>query len=497
MSVALGIDIGTTSAKVAAIDASGKRLGLDVAEYDLIRPAAGLAEADPGVYWERLPGAIAKVLAEGGLVAGDVKAIAMSSQGQTFVCLDERNRPLANAMTWLDSRAHEEAKEVEDVFGADAFYRRTGCPIVTPAWTMSMIRWISKHKREVFATTKRFALICDYIAIRATGQAVIAETLAVSSGLYDLGERRWWPELIEFLGIGEDRLSRVAPGGRVIGGLTREAADFLGLAPGTPLVTGAWDQVAAAVGSGNLGPGQLTETTGTALAVAAATDGIVFDPKRRLLTIPHAAEGRGILLPFSATSGIVLKWFREALCDSSLSYDELTALAATSPPGARGLTFIPHFEGTASPSFDPRVTGAVCGLRLHHTRADVVRALLESLAFMLRELVEIVVDLGVSPETIVSLGGGARGELLCRIKADTLGIPVRTLASGEAALQGDAMLALVAIGAHDDLGQAAGSMVHPGATFEPDAERCRVYGDVYERYRRTFRALYPDVGRSS
>lgn len=493
MSVALGIDVGTTSAKVAAIDGSGKRLGLDVTEYDLIQPAAGFAEVDPEVYWEGLPAAIAKVLGEGGLEAGDVKAIAVSSQGQTFVCLDDRQRPLDNAMTWLDTRAQEEAKEVEGVFGAEAFYRRTGCPIVTPSWTMSMIEWIRKHKPDVFAKAKRFALICDYVAIRATGKAVIAETLAVSSGLYDLEERRWWPELIELLQIGEDRLSRVAPSGRVIGGLTREAAEFLGLAADTPLVTGAWDQVAAAVGSGNLGPGQLAETTGTALAVAAATEGIVFDPKRRLLTIPHAVEGRGILLPFAATSGIVLKWFRETLCDVSLSYDELTGLAATSPAGANGVIFIPHFEGTASPSFDQRVTGAICGLRLHHGRADIVRGLLESLAFMLRELVEIVEDLGVSPETIVSLGGGARSELLCRIKADTLGIPVRTLASGEAALQGDAMLALVGIGEIDDLEQAAERMVHPGATFEPDAEGRRVYEEVYERYQRTFRGLYPDV----
>jgi len=493
MVVALGIDVGTTSVKVAAVDACGKCLGLDVAEYELVRPRVGVVEADPEVYWERLPGAIGRVLGAAALGAGDIKGIALSSQGQTFVCLDHSGRPLDKAMVWLDTRATAEAKGIEAEIGLREFYRHTGVPTVSPSLTASMLLWLKRNRPHLYGTARRFALIPAYIALRGCGRHVIDETGAASSGLYDVQDHRWWPELLALIGLEEERLPAVVRSGQVIGSLGEEAAAFLGLQAGTPLVSGAWDQIAAAVGSGNLCPGRITETTGTALAVAVATDVLTLDPKARLLTIPHAAEGKGILLPFAPTSGIVLKWFRENLCSAGTTYDDLTALASGVPLGARGLLFVPHFSGTGSPSFDPTVKGAICGLRLDHTRADIVRALLESLAFVLRELVDIARELGVRPQSITSLGGGARSPLLCQLKADVLGIPVETLSQSEAALCGDAMLALVGVEVFSDLGEAASSMVRRCRLFEPDAGRHERYQEVFLRYLKLVRELYPSA----
>ena len=493
MQVALGIDIGTTSVKTAVIDAAGTCLGFDAREYDLVQPAPGVVEADPREYWERLPEAVASVMRQGNVAPEDVVGVALSSQGQTFLCLDAQGRPMRNAMVWLDSRAAEEARRTEAHFGRDRFYRHTGTPVVAAGFTSSMLLWLREHERETFENAARFALIRDYVALRACGRAAIDETSAVSSGLYDLAARRWWDEMLAFLDLDASRLSEVVRPGEVIGELTGEAAAFLRLRPGTPLVAGAWDQLAATLGAGNLAPGQVTETTGTALSVDATTDVLVFDECARLQTLLHACPGKAVLQAYAPTSGIVLKWFRENFCSPDASYDDLTALARQSPPGARGVTFIPHFEGTGCPSFDPRVTGAMAGLALGHTRGDIVRALVESLAFVLRELVEIVDDLGVAPEEITSLGGGARNALLCQIKADVLGRPVRTLKFGEAALAGDAMLAFVGTGAYRDLDEAAAHMVHPERVYEPDPAGQRAYEDVYARYRDVFAALHPEA----
>ena len=371
--------------------------------------------------------------------------------------------------------------------------------MVGPGFTSSMLLWLREHERATFDNATRFALIRDYVALRACGRAVIDETSAVSSGLYDLAQRRWWDDMLAFIGLDEARLSAVVRPGEKIGGLTDEAADFLGLRKDTPMIAGAWDQLAAAVGAGNLAPGQVTETTGTALSVDATTDDFLFDERARLQTLVHACPSKAALQAYSPTSGIVLKWFRENFCDSKASYDDLVELARKSPPGARGVTFIPHFEGTGCPSFNSKVTGAMAGLALGHARADVVRALVESLAFVLREEVEIIRDLGVAPKEITSLGGGARNALLCQIKADVLGCPVRTLAFGEAALMGDAMLTFVGTGVYGHLQEAAQQMVRPDREYTPDPEGQNVYEDAYKRYSDVFAALHPgaaDQGRA-
>ncbi|MFH0963061.1 MAG: FGGY family carbohydrate kinase [Planctomycetota bacterium] len=489
--LALAIDLGTTSVKTAAIDLDGNCQGLDVAEYSLIEPRPGFVEADPSVFWESLPRAISAVLDRASASPSRVRAISLSSQGQTFLCLDDHSKPLSNAFVWLDSRALDESRELLSRFGRETFYRHTGGPTVFPGWTASLLLWLRNHEAALFRKASRFSLLRDYIALRACGCAVLDETGAVSSGLYSIPDRRWWPDVLSFLDLDPRRLPDVTPSGTRIGTLTPDAADFLGLSANTPLVAGAWDQVAAAVGSANLAPGFVTETTGTALAVAATTEGVLFDPKARLLTIPHASAGKGIILPFAPTSGIVLKWFRENLSPPNTSYDDLTAAAASSPVGARGLLFIPHFEGTASPDFNPAVSGAIAGLRLHHSRADLTRALLESLAFVLRELLDVVKDLHVSPRRVTSLGGGAKSALLCQIKADVLGLPVQTLAFPEAALLGAAMLAFTGVGLFDDLPSAARAMVRPARLFEPDPANRGLYEETYSRYRSLFTRLYP------
>ena len=494
---ALSIDVGTTAIKVAVIDARGKCHGLDVEEYSLAMPHPGHVEADPTIYWEGLAKAVRRALEKGRVAPDEIAALALSSQGQTFIPLDGNANPIGPAMVWLDSRATEEARRIRRRFGIFEYYRHTGIPPRSPSLTSCMLLWLRDRQPGLFKEARRFALIQDYISQKACGEAALDESGAVSSGLYDLQEGRWWSELLEWIGLEEKLLPEVVPSASIIGELTTEAAGFLGLQPGTPFVSGAWDQVAAAVGAGNLTPGQITETTGTALAVAATTEGLVFDPKSRLLTTPHAARGKGILISYAPASGIVLKWFREQFCEDGTTYDDLTGMAQDVPVGARGLVFLPHFEGTGSPSFDAAVRGGVVGLGLGHTRADIVRALLESLAFLLRDCLNIVKDLGAEPRRICALGGGARSRLLCQMKADVLGVAVETLTFPEAALQGDAMMALTGIGTFSDLNEAAANMVRHAEVFDPDPKLQGAYEPIYARYVDLLEKLYPRAALTS
>ena len=497
MKKVISIDVGTTSVKAAVIDEEGNCLGFRSQEYELITPQPGWVEADPSIYWEQLPETIGRTLTQAGVCPKDVSAISLSSQGQTFVALDRNSKPLDRAMVWLDTRAESQARKIQDHFGRLEYYRHTGYPVTSASLTASMLLWLREHRPKIFRNAARFTLIRDFIALRACGQAVIDESGAVSSGLYDIQKRRWWPELLEWIGLEPQRLSTVVPSGQIIGGLTRESAEFLGLWPGTPLVCGAWDQLAATVGAGNTEPGMVTETTGTALAVIATTNSIIFNAGTGLLSIPHIVADKGILLPYAPTSGILLKWFRDELCDSGTSYEDLVHMASEVPPGARGLLFLPHFEGTGSPSFDPTVRGGIFGLRLTHSRADIARALLESLAFLLRDLIDIIRDLGVPLQTVRSLGGGAKNRLLCQIKADVLGIPVQTMAFSQAALMGTAMLALVAIEHFQNLDEAASQMIRIGQTFVPDPDNQQCYLELYHRYKELMHRIYPQISNGT
>ena len=492
----ISIDIGTTSVKVAVINETGKCLGSDSQEYELITPHPGWIEADPDIYWQRLPGTIGRTLTQAQVHPKEVSAISLSSQGQTFIPLDRNGRVLDRAMVWLDTRAKEQAERIEAEFGRKDYYLHTGYPRAGTALTASMLLWLKEHKPAVFNNSGRFTLIRDFIALRACGRAVTDESGAASSGLYDIQRHYWWSELLEWIGLDPERLSTVVPSGQIIGELTRESAEFLGLASGTPLVSGAWDQLAAAVGAGNTGPGLVTETTGTALAVVATTGSMVFDDQSGLLTIPYVLAGKGVLLAYAPTSGILLKWFRDELCDPGTSYEDLVQLASGVPPGARGLIFLPHFTGTGCPSFEPGVRGAILGLQLAHTRADIARALMESLALLLQECMDILKNMGVKPRTIRALGGGAKNPLLSQIKADTLGIPVQTLAFPEAALMGSAMLALVGIGYYQSLEEAALQMIHIGRTFTPNPDNHRQYVETYQRYKEFMNRIYPHANKA-
>jgi sugar (pentulose or hexulose) kinase len=504
MSIFLGLDIGTTSVKAGVFDLSGACLSVESQDYRLATPGPDLVELDPNHYWKAACEVVRQAVARSGVSAESILAIGVSSQGETTICVDEDGSPLYPALVWLDNRARAEAIELDQQLGSTV-YARTGIPSVNPTWTACKIAWIRQHEPAVFARTRRFLLAQNFVVHHLTGEFVTDGGVACTSMLLDITSHTWWGQSLEAIELSPDRLPELRRVGEIAGQLTASAAELTGLKPGTPVVLGGMDQIAGAVGAGNLSSEVVSESTGGALTIQATVDRPDFDPSGKIPIYLHALKGQFLLDPVCDTGGMALKWFRDVFCESEVAdahrlgqdaYELITAMAAEAPPGCDGLIMLPHLTGAFSPEYEPDARGVFYGFTLAHTRAHFARAVLEAVAFMLRRNLDLVRAGGVDMLEVRATGGGARSRLWRQIKADVCNLPVVSLRCEDAALLGDAMLAAVAMGAFRTLADAAKAMVVLGERANPRSKQQAIYQTAFERYRALFDALVPVFHRS-
>jgi xylulokinase len=498
MSYLLGIDAGTTAMKVVLFNKDGRALAQASEEYQLLTPAPDRVELDPERYWAACCHCTRRVLGLASVDPRQILALAISSQGETLVVVDEIGHPLYPAVVWLDNRSQNEADEVSAQFGADTAFQVTGQPEITPTWPATKILWLRRHQPQVFEGAHKFLLLEDYLLFRFTGRFAADPCLLSSSLLFDIRRKTWWEEMLNFVGITPDHLPEVQESGQIVGSLTAKAAAETGLWEGTVAATGGMDQALAALGAGNTKPGFITENTGGALAIVATLEKPVFDPQGGIPCHYHALPDTYFLLPWCQTAGMALRWFRdvfgseekeEAERSGADAYDLLTSAAARVPPGAEGLAALPHLVGAACPEFNPAARGVWFGVGLHHTKAHFVRATLESVAHMLRRNVETLETLGTAVDEIRALGGGSRSPLWNQIKADVLGVPVVTLAFDEQACLGAAILAGTAVGLYSSPDEAAQELVTVADRYEPDPDIRPTYDLGYELYVQLYEKL--------
>lgn len=481
MSYLLSLDAGTTSLKGVLFDIHGRQIASHLEEYELAKPAPDVVELDPEVYWQAAKKVILAVLATSGAAAGDVAAMGVTSQGETLIVVDREGCPLRPAIVWLDNRTREEAAALDREFSPDTVYRITGQPEMIPTWSATRILWLRRHEPQVFQRAHKYLMVEDYLIYRLTGRYATDRALCPSTLYYDLATGRWWPEMLQVLGIREEQLPELKDSGQIAGEVSRQAGEETGLRPGTIVTTAPIDQVAGAVGAGNLEPGVITETTGAALAICATLDEPKYDPLRRVGLYAHAVRGRYVLLPWIPTAGMVLRWFRDEL-GGGKDYDQLIREARDVPPGAEGLIVLPHLSGAGTPDPDPRVKGVFWGVTLRHGRAHFVRGILESIAFVLRSNLQLLEDLGMEIREIRSLGGAARSDLWLKIKADVCRRDLLVMACDEAAALGVAMLASVAAGIHRDLPAASAGMVQVRSRIPFDPAAAERYDAAYREH---------------
>lgn len=374
----------------------------------------------------------------------------ISAQGETLILVDKDGSPLTNAVVWLDNRAQKEAKELAQIFGNEETYKITGQVEIVPTWPASKILWFKKNRAEIFHKVAKFLLIEDYFIYRLTGRYFCEGSLICSTVYWDIIKKVWWKEMLDCLGIKEDRLPEICESGEVAGSLLPYIAKELGLSANTIVATGALDQACGAIGVGNIAPGVISENTGAALAICATVEGPIFDEKRRMPCYYHGMPNKYMAHTFT-TGGMVLCWYRDKFCSSEInlasllqveSYKILDQEAEKVPPGCNGLVMLPHLQGAMAPESNPKAKGVFYGFSLHHGKPHFIRSIMEAIAFAVKRNIDVLEDLGIKVTEIRSLGGGSRSFLWSQIKADVTQRTVYTTQNEEeAACLGAAMLA--------------------------------------------------------
>ncbi|MHB9133959.1 MAG: xylulokinase [Armatimonadota bacterium] len=482
----LGIDLGGTGAKAGVFDAAGRLLGAGQVGYTPKITPDGHELPIETIYSAAREATRTAVEMSG----ANICALAISSQGQTFVSLDEFDQPLHPAILWYDSRATEQAAALKAM--VDATCRCECRPLVETICAAAKILWLREHYARTMAQARHYLLLPDYLTYRLTGQAVTDPSTAVSTGLYADDAPEYCPEALAAARITKEQLARIQPPGSPIATISLSAAREWGLPEDTLVVTGTNDQYAGALGTGNCRPGIVSETSGTCLALVTLTEKLPSPVPSGIIGGRFPIPRYQFALAYAKTAGVVLDWFTRQLYPG-YTLQQLDTMAATVPIGSHGLTMLPHFDGMVSPSPNPAARGAFTNLSLAHNGIDLYRAILEALSFSLRENVELLQGHGFHLDGIRSIGGGAKSDFWLQMKADVTGLPVERPAVAESATLGAAILAAVGTGEFSSIEESSATLYQVERTFQPNSDAHAAYAEPYQKYRELCSRLYENT----
>lgn len=474
----VGIDVGTSAVKGLAIDEHGGVLARAKASYPLSTPRPGWAEQDPELWWE----ATSSVLAELGRRAGRPVGIGLSGQMHGLVALDRSDRVLRPAILWNDQRTARECAEIERAVGLERLIALTGNRAL-PGFTAPKLLWLRRHEPDTYAAIAEVMLPKDYVRLRLCGAHCTEVSDASGTLLLDVAARRWSDQVLQALELPASWLPPVL-----------ESVEEAGhTADGVPVAAGAGDQAAGALGVGVDRPGPLSVVLGTSGVVFCALPAFAADPQARLHAFCHAVPATWHVMGVMLSAAGSLQWLRNAAAPD-LGYEQLVSEAESWPAGTEGLLFAPYLAGERTPHADPDARGAFVGLSVRHDRGALARAVLEGVAFGLRDSLDLIAALGEWPSRGRVSGGGARSELWLRIVASVLELPLQRVAVDEGAAFGAAILGGTAAGVWRDVREGVAATVRAGQTIEPVPSWVELYGEQRERYRALYPALRSVVG---
>lgn len=494
----VGIDAGTTSIKGMLMDESGKITATAKQEYTLDTGANDICELHAEVYWKVTCQIIRDIILKSGIKPQQIGGVSFSSQGETLIPVDSLGLPLRKAIVWLDNRSGKEADKIREKFGERKIMEVTGQPEVLPLYPATRILWLQEHEPELFRQVEKYLLVEDYLIFRLTGRYCTEHSLVSSSLYFDISRKKWWIEMLDFIGISENQLPELLQPGTLVGNLTKEAARATGLNPETKCVTGAYDHAAGAIGSANIRTGDVTLTIGASMAMCAAISKPVTGLSIKLPCHCHAIDGLYFLQPYAQTAGMVFKWFKDEFCQLEIKeaeqtgrdvYDLIAGKAEKISPGTNGLIMLPHLMGTGSPEFNPRATGVFSGIKMGMGKSHFVRAILESVCLMVHHNLEAMKKAGIQVNAIYALGGATKSNLWIQTLADIIGLPVTTLENTETSVTGACLLAGIGSGVFKDLATACNLSVKTSFSFEPNLENYKLYDDLYKKYVRLYASL--------
>jgi xylulokinase len=493
----LGIDVGTGGTRALVIDERGRVIASATEEHQAFAsPRIGWAEQDPRDWWRACGVAVHKALAQGRLRGDQISCVGLSGQMHGAVLLDEQARVVRPALIWCDVRTEKQSRDLTAQIGAARLIQLT-CNPALANFTLTKCLWVRENEPANWNRVRSLMLPKDYVRFELTGERATDVADASGTLLLDVAHRRWSTEILGLVEMDESLLPALYESPEICGRISAAGGAATGLQSGTPVVAGAGDQAAGAIGMGVVSPGTVSATIGTSGVVLAATDGPALDPGGRLHTFCHAVPGRWMVMGVTQAAGLSLRWFRDQFLaatngnsDSSSSpYERLTAEAAKAPSGSDGLLWAPYLMGERTPYLDPTARGMLVGLTASHTRAHVIRAILEGVVFSLRDTFTIFQEIEVPVKTIRLGGGGARSALWRQIQADVYGQQVETVEAEEGAAYGAAILAGVGAKAWPSVDAACGAAVRVADKTTPNSADLVAMEKAYAVYRRIYPAM--------
>jgi xylulokinase len=513
MAYMLGLDVGTSGAKALLCDEQGRVLATAMAEYPLSSPYPLWSEQNPADWWRGAREALRDVVAKAQIDSRRIAGLGLTGQMHGAVFLDEQRQVIRPALLWNDQRTAAECEEITQRVGAEQLIALAGNPALT-GFQAPKILWLRNHEPDNYARVAQVLLPKDYIRLMLTGVSAADASDAAGTLLLDLRTRDWSNAILRALDIPRAWLPKVYEGPDVTGALLPDVAQELGLPADLPVVAGGGDNAAAAVGTGIVRAGVVSSSIGTSGVIFAHTDRMAFDPRGRLHSFCHAVPGQYHLMAVTLSAGGSFRWLRDVLeigdwrletksqanlqspiSNLQLTYEQLTQLASTAPPGAEGLLFLPYLTGERTPHLDPLARGAFVGLTARHTTAHLARAVMEGVVFSMRDGLEIMRELGVPLNQIRATGGGGKSPLWRQMQADIYGVEVATLTAEEGPAYGAALLAGVGAGLFRDTNAVVEQCAKIDGVTTPDSQTQARYEHVYAIYRELYGALRSSMHR--
>ena len=494
----LGIDVGTTSLKAAVFDHHGAQKAAAVVEYSLLTPDTTTVEAPCGVYMESIKKCLGIIAAGGAVDTKDITMVGFSVQGETLCFLDKDGKPVRNAIIWMDNRAGAQAVKLREKFGDEKCYEITGQVSFEACWPAAKVMWVKENEPDNFARSRHILLLEDYVIYLLTGRFVSEGSLLTSTEYWDIRTRKYWTEMLDFIGIDESVLPEIMEPGQLVGTILPAMAAELGISPKAKICTGCLDQVAGAIGVGNITPGIFSENIGAALAICVPTATLTYD-KNRLMPVHYFARPDTYMMHTFTTGGMCVRWFRDTFCKAEIELSDATGLdsyylmdkeAEMVAPGSDGLLTLPHLQGSMAPDVNLNAKGVFYGATLKHTKAHFIRSIMESVGYIICRNLEAIADMGLEVKQIRTMGGGSKSNVWNQIKADITGKTLHiTQSSQDAACLGAAILAGTAAGVFKSMEGACESMVEVKRTYEPNMDNHRIYQRQYAKFKKLFNSL--------
>lgn len=486
--VFLGIDVSTTATKALLIDTAGAVISVAATEYNFETPHPLWSEQSPEVWWDGTQKSIRSLLQQSQVEPSQIEALGLTGQMHGLVLLDKQGEVLRPCILWNDQRTQDQCDEIHRLLGRENFLQVTGNPALT-GFTLPKLLWVKDNEPQLFARISHVLLPKDYIRYRLTSTFAMDRADGSGTVLMDLRARAWSQEIVKALDIPFEWLPPLYEGPELTGWISAEAAQATGLRPGTPVVAGGGDQAATAVGVGAVREGIVSLALGTSGVVFATTNHPFIESEGRLHAFCHSVPDRWHLMGVMLSAAGSLRWYRDTF-SPQVPYDTLLAPCADIPAGAGGLLFLPYLTGERTPHPDPLARAAFVGLTIRHSLPHLTRAVLEGVAFGLRDSFELMKASGLEKiEQVRVSGGGARSQLWLQILADVFAAELATVSTSEGAAYGAALLAGVGVGAWQDIDAACEKAVQVTGRVSPVASQVNLYNRVYQNYRELYPAL--------